>query len=114
MSNLSLQVFVGIVVRDHLMVLLRKALARSSTVDLDVKYEDLNYQFVTAAARHLIWEQQVAVLQVSTSLAALCSLVSLLPLHVRHAIHAFLPAYYRLWCGNISRLCERLADARPR
>lgn len=60
-----LQVFVGLVVRDHLMVLLRKALARSSTVNLDVKYEDLNYQFVTAAARHLIWEQHIAVLQVS-------------------------------------------------
>lgn len=61
-----LQVFVGLVVRDHLMVLLRKALARSSTVNLDVKYEDLNYQFVTAAARHMIWEQHIAVLQVSS------------------------------------------------
>ena len=99
MSKLLLQVFVGIVVRDHLMVLLRKALARSSTVDLDVKYEDLNYQFVTAAARHLICEQQVAVLQVSISLPALCNLVSLLPLHVQHAKQAFLHACCMLWCA---------------
>jgi len=31
-----------------------------------VTYEDLNHQFVTAAARHLIWEQHMAVLQVSS------------------------------------------------
>lgn len=58
------QVFVGLVVRDHLMVLLRRALARGSTANLEVTYEDLNHQFVTAAARHLIWEQHMAVLQV--------------------------------------------------
>ncbi|KAL3159050.1 hypothetical protein ABBQ32_011048 [Trebouxia sp. C0010 RCD-2024] len=57
------QVFVGLVVRDHLMVLLRRALARGTTANLDVTYEDLNHQFVTAAARHLIWEQHMAVLQ---------------------------------------------------
>ena len=47
------------------MVLLRRALARGSTTNLEVTYEDLNHQFVTAAARHLIWEQHMAVLQVS-------------------------------------------------
>lgn len=73
-----LQVFVGLVVRDHLMILLRRALARSSTAGLDVKYEDLNYQYVTAAARHLIWEQHVAVLQVSTLLHQHLSHMSLL------------------------------------
>lgn len=57
------QVFVGLVVRDHLMVLLRRALARGTTANLEVTYEDLNHQFVTAAARHLIWEQHMAVLQ---------------------------------------------------
>ena len=60
------QVFVGLVVRDHLMVLLRRALARGTTANLEVTYEDLNHQFVTAAARHLIWEQHMAVLQVSS------------------------------------------------
>lgn len=60
----KMQVFVGLVVRDHLMVLLRRALARGTTANLDVTYEDLNHQFVTAAARHLIWEQHMAVLQV--------------------------------------------------
>ena len=63
--NCHMQVFVGLVVRDHLMVLLRRALARGSTANLEVTYEDLNHQFVTAAARHLIWEQHMAVLQVS-------------------------------------------------
>ena len=58
------QVFVGLVVRDHLMVLLRRALARGTTANLGVTYEDLNHQFVTAAARHLVWEQHMAVLQV--------------------------------------------------
>ena len=62
-----LQVFVGLVVRDHLMVLLRRALARGTTANLEVTYEDLNHQFVTAAARHLIWEQHMAVLQVNLS-----------------------------------------------
>ena len=62
----AVQVFVGLVVRDHLMVLLRRALARGTTASLDVTYEDLNHQFVTAAARHLIWEQHMAVLQVGT------------------------------------------------
>lgn len=47
------------------MVLLRRALARGSTANLEVTYEDLNHQFVTAAARHLIWEQHMAVLQVN-------------------------------------------------
>ena len=65
------QVFVGLVVRDHLMVLLRRALARGTTANLDVTYEDLNHQFVTAAARHLIWEQHMAVLQVSCTAAKL-------------------------------------------
>ena len=63
-ANGKTQVFVGLVVRDHLMVLLRRALARGTTANLGVTYEDLNHQFVTAAARHLIWEQHMAVLQV--------------------------------------------------
>lgn len=64
------------------MVLLRKALVRSSTVNLDVSYEDLNYQFVTAAARHLIWEQHVAVLQVSTPSSA-CNGMSMMHQEIR-------------------------------
>ena len=59
-----MQVFVGLVVRDHLMVLLRRALARRTTANLDVTYEDLNQQFVSAAARQIIWDQHMAVLQV--------------------------------------------------
>ena len=62
--------FVGLVVRDHLMVLLRRALARRTTANLDVTYEDLNQQFVSAAARQLIWDQHMAVLQVAGCLCA--------------------------------------------
>ena len=54
----------GLVVRDHLMVLLRTAMLRGSASSLDVTYEELNRQFVSAAARSLITEQQMAVLQV--------------------------------------------------
>ncbi|KAK9804251.1 hypothetical protein WJX72_003440 [[Myrmecia] bisecta] len=57
------QVFVGLVVRDHLMVLLRRALSLGTTRDLDVKYEDLNRKFVSAAARNLVTDQQLAALQ---------------------------------------------------
>lgn len=65
-SAASWQVFVGLVVRDHLMVLLRTAMLRGSASSLDVTYEELNRQFVSAAARSLITEQQMAVLQVNT------------------------------------------------
>ena len=64
------QVLVGLVVREHLMVLLRRALVAGARGDpaggsgADVPYEDLNRQFVSAAARSLISEQQLAVLQV--------------------------------------------------
>ncbi len=55
----------GLVVRDHLMVLLRRALARRpGGPEDDITYEDLNRQFVSAAARTMVSEQQMAVLQV--------------------------------------------------
>ena len=56
----------GLVNRDHLMVIIRRALAlgtRHEDMPL-VPYEDLNRNFVSAAARSLISEQQSAVLQV--------------------------------------------------
>ena len=61
------QVLVGLVNREHLMVILRRSLAAGARGDAgpgDVPYEDLNRHFVSAAARSLISEQQLAVLQV--------------------------------------------------
>jgi chloride channel 7 len=60
------QVLVGLVAREHLMVILRRALAagaRREAAPGDVAYEDLNRHFVSAAARSMISEQQLAVLQ---------------------------------------------------
>ena len=64
-----LQVFVGLVTRDNLLTLLRKALVRASSSEElltrhELSYEDLNQQFVTAAARKMISQQQQAALQV--------------------------------------------------
>ncbi|KAK9806419.1 hypothetical protein WJX73_004486 [Symbiochloris irregularis] len=59
-------VLVGIVVREQLMVLLRRALVPGGVEALHddvIPYEELNRQVVTAAARSLVSEQQLAVLQ---------------------------------------------------
>jgi hypothetical protein len=62
----ALQVLVGLVNREHLMVIIRRALAQGARHEdmASVTYEDLNRNFVSAAARSLISEQQLAVLQV--------------------------------------------------
>lgn len=60
-SLLHLQVFVGLVVRDHLMVLLRQALGHR--VGGQLSYSDLNRRYVSSAAQRIITEQQMAVLQ---------------------------------------------------
>ncbi|CAL8466168.1 g5704 [Coccomyxa elongata] len=60
------QVLVGLVNREHLMVVMRRALAAGPrlTGELpEVPYEELNRNYVSAAARSLISEQQLAVLQ---------------------------------------------------
>ena len=60
----------GLVTRDNLLVLLRKALVLDLSSDGDLlsrselSYEDLNQLNVTAAARNLISQQQQAALQV--------------------------------------------------
>ena len=61
------QVLVGLVNRDNMMVIIRRALAQGqrSSLPPEIEYEDLNKNFVSAAARHLISEQQLAVLQVT-------------------------------------------------
>ena len=61
-----MQVLVGLVNRDNMMVIIRRALAQGQRTSLppEIEYEDLNKNFVSAAARHLISEQQLAVLQV--------------------------------------------------
>ena len=66
-----IKVFVGLVTRDNLLTLLRKALVRASSSEElltrpELSYEDLNQQFITAAARHMISQQQQAALQVFT------------------------------------------------
>ncbi len=67
----------GLLARDHLMVLLRRVMARGlpapggaggAAAD-DVSFEDLSRNFVSAAARSLILEQQLAVLQARRALA---------------------------------------------
>ena len=65
-----LQVLVGLVNRDNMMVIIRRALAQGSHSNggAEIEYEDLNKNFVSAAARSLISEQQLAVLQVTSSL----------------------------------------------
>ena len=58
--------FVGLVTRDNLMVLLRRALGRgTAAIADDLPYEDLNRQYVSAAARSLVSQQQLAILQVA-------------------------------------------------
>ncbi len=74
---LLLQVLVGLVNRDNMMVIIRRALAQGSHANggAEIEYEDLNKNFVSAAARSLISEQQLAVLQVaacSPTLIPLC------------------------------------------
>ena len=68
---LMLQVLVGLVNRDNMMVIIRRALAQGSHSNggAEIEYEDLNKNFVSAAARSLISEQQLAVLQVASSFA---------------------------------------------
>ncbi len=64
---LHAQVFVGLLARDHLMVLLRRVMARGLPAagggNDDIAFEDLSRHYVSAAARSLILEQQLAVLQ---------------------------------------------------
>jgi hypothetical protein len=69
----QLQVFVGLVVRDHLMVLLRQALGHS--VGGQLSYSDLNRRYVSSAAQRIITEQQMAVLQAGSCERFLPSLV---------------------------------------
>jgi hypothetical protein len=64
LRRLAPQVFVGLVVRDHLMVLLRQALGRTAGGQLS--YSDLNRRYVSSAAQRIITEQQMAVLQAGT------------------------------------------------
>ena len=67
----TVQVLVGLVLRDHLMVLLRRGLAAGGTAAIaagPVPYEELSRHVVTAAARSYVSEQQMAVLQVRTQL----------------------------------------------
>ena len=58
----------GLVIRDNMMVIIRRALAQghrpAASMAAEIDYEDLNRNFVSAAARHLISEQQLAVLEV--------------------------------------------------
>ena len=58
----------GLVTRDNMMVIIRRALAQGhrpvASMAAEIDYEDLNRNFVSAAARHLISEQQLAVLEV--------------------------------------------------
>ena len=65
--RIPVQVLVGLVNRDNMMVIIRRALAQGQRGSLppEIEYEDLNKNFVSAAARHLISEQQLAVLQVT-------------------------------------------------
>ena len=64
----AVQVLVGLVTRDNMMVIIRRALAQGqrpvASMAAEIDYEDLNRNFVSAAARHLISEQQLAVLEV--------------------------------------------------
>lgn len=67
-----MQVLVGLVTRDNMMVIIRRALAQGqrpvASMAAEIDYEDLNRNFVSAAARHLISEQQLAVLEVCDNL----------------------------------------------
>ncbi len=60
-----MQVLVGLVGRDQLSVVLRRVLVRGSARGLPLlSYQDLNRQYVSAAARTLLAEQQLQLLQV--------------------------------------------------
>ena len=71
-----MQVLVGLVNRDNMMVIIRRALAQghrpAASMAAEIDYEDLNRNFVSAAARHLISEQQLAVLEVLTHVLDSC------------------------------------------
>ena len=54
----------GLVVRDHVMVLLRQALGRGSARAVDASWEELNRRYVSSEGQRLVSEQQLAVLQV--------------------------------------------------
>ena len=58
----------GLVVRDHIMVLLRQALGRGSASAVDASWEELNRRYVSTEGQRLVSEQQVAVLQVNPKL----------------------------------------------
>jgi len=62
--SLQVQVVVGLVVRDHIMVLLRQALGRGSARAVDASWEELNRRYVSTEGQRLVSEQQLAVLQV--------------------------------------------------
>ncbi len=67
----QVQVVVGLVVRDHIMVLLRQALGRGSARVVDASWEELNRRYVSTEGQRLVSEQQLAVLQVHSSASAL-------------------------------------------
>lgn len=67
MSVCNGQVCVGLVVRDHLMVILRQVLGRGSVTAVDASWEELNRRYVSTQGQRLVSEQQMAVLQVSAS-----------------------------------------------
>lgn len=56
--------FVGLVVRDHLMKLLLEAVKRGTCEHLEVPYNELNHQVVDASALESETQQQMAVLEV--------------------------------------------------
>ena len=64
----------GLVVRDHLMVLLRQALGHRAG-DGQLSYSDLNRRYVSSAAQRIISEQQMAVLQAGSCLTRLAEAV---------------------------------------
>ncbi len=52
----------GIVIRDHLLVLLRRAVGLGTTASLNVPYVELNRQFVSKQALMMVHQQSAAVL----------------------------------------------------
>ena len=68
---------VGLVLREHLMVLLRRCMAAGGTAAVaanPVAHEELSRHVVTAAARSYVSEQQMAVLQASLALLELLAI----------------------------------------
>ena len=85
------QVMVGLVLRDHLMVVLRRCLAAGGTAAManePVPYEELSRHVVTAAARSYVSEQQMAVLQVLPSSSRPCRVRSCLPCYFMAGQHS--------------------------